>query len=315
MTAPNEPSAPGTPADAHAPAAATPATNAAPPTHATPAPPTAEPDADDAPSVLAMIGEPFAALGGTLRIFVDYVGQLTRLSGRVWAAARKGPLPWPEIIEQAEAIGVRSAPIAMLILFFVGLVFAFQFGMTLKTMGAVPYVGKVTSLSIVLELGPVFTALVAGGRVGAGIAAEMGSMKVTEQIDAIRALGASPDKKLLLPRVIAATLMLPILVLLADICGIIGGMIISWAEFGVSPLAFYKSAVTTIRMTDFISGFLKPFFFGYGIALVGCHQGFTAGGGTVGVGKATTRTVVNISVMIVFVDFILTRVFALIPRI
>ena len=142
------------------------------------------------------------------------------------------------IVDQCEAIGLKSLPIALLIMFFVGLVFALQFGLTLQTMGAVPYVGRVTSLSIVRELGPVFTALVVGGRVGAGMAAELGSMRVTEQVDAIRALGADPVKKLVVPRVLATTLMLPLVTLFADIVGVIGGMIISWVQFDLSMVRF-----------------------------------------------------------------------------
>jgi phospholipid/cholesterol/gamma-HCH transport system permease protein len=258
--------------------------------------------------------EAAATLGATVREGMAYLGAISRLS---WAFLRvfwKKPYARAAILEQCEAIGLKSMPIATLILFFVGLVFALQFGMTLQTMGAVPYVGKVTSLSIMRELGPVFTALVVGGRVGAGIAAELGSMKVTEQIDAIRALGADPVRKLVVPRVIAATVMLPIVALFADIVGIIGGMIISYLTFDVSLTLFYESAITTIRATDFASGFMKPFFFGFGIAVIGCHEGMTCGQGTEGVGRATTRTVVNVSVMVVLVDFFLTKIFTMLPR-
>jgi phospholipid/cholesterol/gamma-HCH transport system permease protein len=138
---------------------------------------------------------------------------------------------------------------------------------------------------------------------------------VTEQVDAIRALGADPIKKLVVPRIIACTLMLPLLALFADIFGIIGGMIISWVQFDLSMVHFYKSAVSAVRATDFISGYLKPFFFGFGIAVIGCHEGLTCGFGTEGVGRATTRTVVNVSIMVVLVDFVLTKVFTLLPRI
>jgi phospholipid/cholesterol/gamma-HCH transport system permease protein len=259
--------------------------------------------------------EAAATLGASVREALAYVGALARLSVAFFKVVGRRPVGRRAIIEQCESIGLRSMPIATLILFFVGLVFALQFGMTLQTMGAVPYVGKVTSLSIMRELGPVFTALVVGGRVGAGIAAELGSMKVTEQIDAIRALGADPVKKLVVPRVVAATLMLPLVALFADIVGIIGGMIISYLTFDVSIRLFYESAITTIHATDFASGFVKPFFFGFGIALIGCLEGMTCGQGTEGVGRATTRTVVNVSVMVVLVDFFLTKVFMILPRI
>lgn len=259
--------------------------------------------------------EPFQRIGAHVRNFIAYFGALARLTGSFFSALVRPPFGWVDIVRQCEVIGVRSLPIATLIMLFVGLVFALQFGVTLQTMGAVPYVGKVTSLSIVMELGPVFTALVVGGRVGAGMAAEISSMKVTEQIDAIRALGADPIKKLLVPRVIATTLMLPVLVLAADFVGIFAGAVISYLQFDLSMTHFFQSAVSTVRATDFASGFFKPFFFGFGIAVIGCYEGFTCGHGTQGVGTATTRSVVNISVMVVLVDFVLTKLFTLLPRI
>lgn len=264
-----------------------------------------------APSALV---EVFRAVGAGIQDFIGYFGALSRLAWEFCRALVKPPYWGTEMVHQCELIGLKSMPIATLILLFVGLVFALQFGVTLQTMGAVPYVGKVTSLSIIRELGPVFTALVVGGRVGAGMAAEIGSMKVTEQVDAIRALGADPIKKLVVPRVIATTMMLPIVALFADVVGILGGMVISYLQFDLSMVHFYKSAVSTVRLTDFTSGFIKPFFFGFGISLIGCYEGFHCGHGTQGVGTATTRAVVSISVMVVLVDFFLTKVFTLLPR-
>ena len=257
----------------------------------------------------------FSRIGGQVRGALTYLGGLSRLSWAFTTVMFKRPWGMREIIAQCEGIGVKSMPIALLILFFVGIVFALQFGLTLQTMGAVPYLGKITSLSIMRELGPVFTALVVGSRVGAGMAAEIGSMKVTEQVDAIRALGADPVKKLVVPRVIAATLMLPLVTLFADIIGILGGMIISSLQFDLSMVHFYKSAVNTIRVTDFLSGYTKPFFFGFGIAMIGCFEGLNCGQGTEGVGRATTRTVVNVAVMVVLVDFFLTKMMTMLPRI
>ncbi len=261
------------------------------------------------------VTEPFRLVGELTIDSIAYVGGLTDMAMDFVKAVRRRPLEWTEVVAQCEQIGLKSMPIAVLILLFVGLVFALQFGVTLQTMGAVPYVGKVTSLSIVRELGPVFTALVVGGRVGAGMAAEIGSMLVTEQVDAIRALGADPIKKLIVPRVIAATLMIPLVALFADIVGIIGGMLLSYFQFDLSMTYFFKTTLQTIRMTDFAAGFFKPFFFGFGIALIGCHEGMNCGFGTAGVGKATTRAVVNIAIMTVVVDFILTQVVTLVPRI
>jgi phospholipid/cholesterol/gamma-HCH transport system permease protein len=256
-----------------------------------------------------------ALIGGGLREFIAYFGALSRMAWDFATVVVKPPVPWRDVVTQCEIIGVKSMPIATLIMLFVGLVFALQFGVTLQTMGAVPYVGRVTSLSIIRELGPVFTALVVGGRVGAGMAAELGSMRVTEQLDAIRALGADPIRKMVVPRVIATTLMLPLVALFADVVGIFGGMLISYLQFDLSMTHFFKSAVNVVHATDFASGFFKPFFFGFGVALIGCYEGFTCGHGTEGVGRATTRAVVNISIMVVLVDFFLTKVFTLLPRI
>lgn len=257
----------------------------------------------------------FSRVGREVRESLGYLGGLSRLGAQFFRVFLKRPWGMRAVLDQCESIGVRSMPIALLILFFVGIVFALQFGLTLQTMGAVPYLGKITALSIVRELGPVFTALVVGSRVGAGMAAEIGSMRVTEQVDAIRALGADPVKKLVVPRVIATTLMLPLVSLFADIVGIIGGMIISYVQFDLSMVHFYKSAVTTVRATDFLSGYTKPFFFGFGIAMIGCYEGLTCGQGTEGVGRATTRTVVNVAVMVVLVDFFLTKLMTALPRI
>jgi phospholipid/cholesterol/gamma-HCH transport system permease protein len=268
------------------------------------------------PAVVAQGTEDlFSRVGSQVRGGLEYLGGLSRLTWSFLRVFAKRPWGTREVLTQCEGIGVKSIPIALLILFFVGLVFALQFGLTLQTMGAVPYLGKITSLSIMRELGPVFTALVVGSRVGAGMAAEIGSMRVTEQVDAIRALGADPVKKLVVPRVIATTLMLPLVTLFADIIGVIGGMIISSVQFDLSIVHFYKSAVTTVRVTDFLSGYTKPFFFGFGIAMIGCYEGLTCKQGTEGVGRAATRTVVNVAVMVVLVDFFLTKLMTMLPRI
>lgn len=241
---------------------------------------------------------------------LGYLGQLSRLTGHFFKEFWRYTLDWQEIKFQCEQIGLYSMPIAGFTLLFVGFVFAFQFGLSMTLLGATPYLGKLVSLSIIRELGPAFTALVVGGRIGSGMAAELGSMRVTEQIDAILALGSSPYQKLLVPRVLATTFMLPVVSLIASFIGILGGMLIAWVEFKVSPLSFYESSLRTIGFNDFWSGFLKPFFFGFGTAIIGCHHGFQCETGTVGVGKATTTAVVNISLMVVFLDFLLTRLFA-----
>jgi len=252
-----------------------------------------------------------AATGEFIREKVAYLGGLGLLTARFFKHGIKRPFITPELKEQCLHVGVASMPIAAVTLFFVGVVFAFQFGITLRALGAVQFIGRVTSVSMVRELGPVFTALVVGGRIGAGMAAEIGSMRVSEQIDAIRALGASPIRKLIVPRIISATLMLPLVTLFATIIGTLGAVMISWSEFHVSPVSFYGTSIATVRLIDFFSGFVKTFFFGFGVSLVGCYEGLNCDFGTKGVGRATTRAVVNVSLVIVFTDFILTRIFAI----
>ena len=239
-----------------------------------------------------------------------YLGELAQLTWQFLRELFKGKTDWSEVKNQCQTIGLLSLPIGVFSLLFVGFVFTLQFGLAMQTFGATFYIGHLTSLSVIRELGPAFTALVVGGRIGAGMAAEIGSMQVTEQIDAIRALGSSPFQKLLVPRVLAATLMLPLIAVIASFVGILGGMFIAWLEFKVTFLAFYESSLKAVSFNDFWSGFFKPFFFGFCAAIIGCHQGFNCQQGTVGVGKATTQAVVNVSLMVVFLDFLLTRLFA-----
>lgn len=253
---------------------------------------------------------PLEDAGAFIRQRLIYLGGLALLTGRVVKEAMKRPFWTEELKEQCLHVGLASLPIAVVTLFFVGVVFAFQFGITLRTLGAVQFIGRVTTVSMLRELAPVFTALVVGGRVGAGMAAEIGSMRVSEQIDAIRALGADPIRKLIVPRVVASTFMIPILTLFAILVGEIGAMLVSWAEFKVNPLSFYGTSIAQVKIMDFLSGFIKTFFFGFGIAMVGCFEGLFCDEGTRGVGRATTRAVVNVSLVIVFTDFLLTRIFA-----
>lgn len=258
-----------------------------------------------------IIKQALILIGSFISGKVAYLGGLSLLIGRYVKQLFKRPFITPELKEQCFHMGLASMPIASVTLFFVGVVFAYQFGVTLRALGAVQYIGRVTTVSLVRELGPVFTAIVVGGRIGAGMAAEIGSMRVSEQIDAIRALGASPIRKLIVPRITAATLMIPLVSILATVIGAIGAIIISWFEFRVSPMSFYGTSIATVRMIDFLSGFTKTFFFGFGVALVGCYEGLYCDFGTKGVGRATTRAVVNVSLVIVFTDFFLTRLFVI----
>lgn len=253
----------------------------------------------------------FSQIGSFVLEKIQYLGSLARLLSQVFKQSVKGNIFNISFREQCYSLGVTSLPIAAITLFFVGVVFAFQFGITLRTLGAVQFIGRVTSVSLLRELGAVFTALVVGGRIGAGMAAEIGSMKVTEQIDAIWALGANPIRELIIPRILATTLIFPLLTAIATLIGLFGALFVSWAEFNVTPISFYGSSLATVKFLDLFSGLTKSLFFGFGIALVGCHEGLNCGTGAKEVGISTTRAVVNVSLVIVFTDFFLTRFFAL----
>jgi len=238
---------------------------------------------------------------------LDNLGQVAILSGRTFARAFKPPLRLQAIVEQIEAIGVRSTSIVLLTAIFSSMVMTVQFALQLVRFGAKEWVGNVVGVSLARELGPVLTALLVGGRVGAGIAAELGSMAVTEQIDAVRALGADPIKRLVVPRVLATMFALPLLSTIAVVLGIFGGAVIASLDIDVPIAHFYNAALRSVTLGDFVSGLTKTVFFGFNISIVACHQGLTARGGTVGVGRATTQTVVITSIVTLISDFFLTK--------
>jgi phospholipid/cholesterol/gamma-HCH transport system permease protein len=232
-----------------------------------------------------------------------------------WGALRtsiKRPLEIRSTLHQMEMLGVRSLGIASVVALFTGLVMATQFAYGLQKFGGMEYTGRVIGLSFARELAPALTALVVGGRIGSGITAEIGSMAVTEQIDAIRALGADPIKKLVVPRLLASIVVMPILAAFALVLGFIGAMFITSLEFGLPAPFFLQTALESVRFEDYFSGMFKTPFFGAIIALVGSHFGFRTRGGTEGVGTATTKSVVVISISILISDFILTKVSMLI---
>jgi len=206
-------------------------------------------------------------------------------------------------------LGLRSLSIASLTAIFAGLVMSLQFAFFMARFGVQHTVGKVVSLSIFRELGPVLTALTVGARIGSGIAAELGSMKATEQIDAIRALGADPIKKLVVPRVLACVIVLPGLTVLADLFALVAGSAVVKFQYEIPFDQFYRSAIDTAKMGDFTSGVVKAAIFGIIIAAVGCYKGFSVSGGTEGVGRATTETVAIASVAVCLSDFFMTKLF------
>jgi phospholipid/cholesterol/gamma-HCH transport system permease protein len=228
----------------------------------------------------------------------------------VFAAVRatfSRPFYFRDVIEQIDVIGLGSLTVVLLTGFFTGAVLALQSGMTLDQFGARPFVGRLVSASMIKELGPVLTALMLAGRVGSGIAAELGSMVVTEQISALRALGTDPIRKLVVPRMLAGFIMCPILTVVSDTVGMLGGWIIALTQLRVSSGIYWNSVVEGLFIQDVWMGLIKPFFLGFIIVTIGCHVGLRTSGGTQGVGRATTNAVVAASVAVLIVDLFVTQ--------
>lgn len=244
-----------------------------------------------------------------ITVFFDELGGMAILFRDATMAAFARPFEWREVVYQLEQMGVKSISIALITAVFVGMVMTVQFAFGLERFGATDYVGRVIGLSITRELAPSLTALVVGSRIGSGMAAEIGSMAVTEQIDAIRALGADPVKKLVTPRLIACVILIPVLALFADVVGFGGAMFVANLQFDTPMGFFLRTALESITMQDFMSGLGKAPFFGVSIAMIGCYYGMQTRGGTEGVGRATTRTVVVSAVSILVSDFMLTKLF------
>ena len=217
------------------------------------------------------------------------------------------PLYIADMVQQADLIGVGSLPIVVLIGFFTGAVLAVQTANTLQRFGSITLIGQLVALSMVRELGPVLTGILVAGRNASGMASELGSMIVTEQIDAMRALGTDPMKKLVTPRVVSTTLMLFLLTILSDFVGLAGGLMVSKLLLRLDARQYWNNAWQSLVFQDVFMGLVKPILFGFIIATVGCFYGMTARGGTQGVGRATTQAVVAASVLIVVVNFFVTQ--------
>ncbi len=222
------------------------------------------------------------------------------------------PFEFRNVIRQLEVLGFDSVGFAIMMGLFVGMVMSVQFAIGLQKFGGIEYTGRVIALSFIRELAPTLTAVVVGSRMSAGIASEIGSMAVTEQVDAIIALGADPIKKLVTPRLIAATIIMPILNLLVLVIGVFGAMMICQVEFGLPSSFFLQTSIESVHMSDFLSGTLKSPIFGMIIAICGSYFGLVTRGGTEGVGRSTTMTVTVTSITILTADFILTKLFILI---
>jgi phospholipid/cholesterol/gamma-HCH transport system permease protein len=217
------------------------------------------------------------------------------------------PRYFVDTLIQMDLIGFGSLSIVLLTGFFTGGVLALQTYRTLSTFGEVGILGEVLSLSIVRELGPVLTALMVAGRISSGIASELGSMLVSEQIDAMRALGTDPLRKLVLPRLLAGLLTLPLLTILADFCGMLGGYFVSYSTVRLTTDEYWTTAYQALTFQDVTQGLFKPFVFAVAIVSVGCYEGLQTKGGTAGVGRSTTQAVVAASVMILLLDFFITK--------
>jgi len=226
---------------------------------------------------------------------------------------RRRALELKETFDQMVSIGVNSMPVALITAIFTGMVLALQTGYILekKLQGISQYLGGLVTLSMVRELGPVLTSLIVAGRVGSAMAAEIGTMKVTEQIDALETLATNPVKHLTVPRLLACTATLPLLVIFAGAVGVFGGLIVAWTRFGQSTSTYIASVQDMVGLGDLFGGLVKTAFFGVIIATVSCHKGFNTSGGAEGVGRATTSAVVVTCITVLIADYFLTAMMGL----
>ena len=238
---------------------------------------------------------------------VQDVQEYALLAGRSIANLFKRPLYFADMVQQADLIGFGSLPIVILTGFFTGGALAQNSASTLQRFGSLSLIGQLVSLGMVRELGPVITGLMVAGRNASGMASELGSMVVTEQIDAMRALGTDPMKKLVTPRVASTVFMLFFLTILSDALGIAGGGVVSNVFFGVDAHQYWSTAWQILVFQDVFMGLAKPLLFGLIISTIGCYYGISARGGTQGVGRATTQAVVASSILIITMDFFVTR--------
>ena len=256
-----------------------------------------------------MVNEFFINLGRRIRSCLYFTGGLANLSARTVYLTFTPPFKKDRFFEQAKKAGFDSLPIVSLVSLFIGFIFALQTAYFMQRIGSELYIASLVALSLVRELGPVITALVIAGRVGASITAELGSMQVTEQIDALETLATNPIKYLVVPRFLALSITLPLLTIYADVIGIFGSYLICVYRLGISSKMYMNITFDAIMYKDLFTGLIKTIFFGMIIALVSCYEGFNVEGGAVGVGRATTRSVVITFVMILAADCFFTALF------
>ena len=251
-------------------------------------------------SALAILIEPFKRQVQDLQ---DY----TYLAARAIANLFSPPHYINDLLQQMDIIGIGSLPIVLLTGAFIGAVMVLQTASQFERFGETALTGDIVSLALVRELGPAITGLLVAGRNASGMASELGSMLVTEQVDAMRAMGTDPTRKLVTPRVVATVLMLPLLTAMADFVGLIGGYIVASFTLRLGAIAFWTRAIDALVFSDLMQGLTKPLIFGFILSTVGCYQGLTVQGGTQGVGRATTQAVVASSVFILVTNFFLTK--------
>jgi phospholipid/cholesterol/gamma-HCH transport system permease protein len=248
-------------------------------------------------------------MGGKVLEFIRQLGGGWLLLRQVVRDVVRRPLYPYLIVEQIYFVGIKSMSLVFVTAASTGMVMALQFGLGLEKFGGKLYVPKIVSLSIVREVGPVFCSLMLAARVGAGIASEIGSMVVTQQIDAIRALGTSPIKRIVIPRILGCLIALPLLTAIGDLIGLTGGLLVGMHELDLDPSFYLEKIFSTVTITDYMTGMVKSAFFALFISLTACFFGLNVSGGTQGVGLATTRAVVAASIMILVSDFFLTKLF------
>jgi phospholipid/cholesterol/gamma-HCH transport system permease protein len=247
------------------------------------------------------------ALIGGVKNRILHVQEYTLLSVRSVTNLFTPPHYISDILEQMDIIGVGSLPIVLLTGFFIGAVMVLQTAAQFERFGQTALTADVVSLALVRELGPSITGLLVAGRNSSGIASELGSMLVSEQVDAMRAMGTDPTRKLVTPRVIATVLMLPLLTAMADFMGLIGGFLVASLTLRLGAVTYWTRAIDVLVFSDLVQGLTKPVVFGFILATVGCYQGLNVKGGTQGVGRATTQAVVTSSVFILITNFFLTK--------
>ena len=244
-------------------------------------------------------------LKGPVLTFQNFVA----LAGRAIRNIFRAPHYTDDIFIQMDIIGVGSLPVVIMNGFFTGAVMGLQLSRALATYGATGQIGQLVAITLVRELGPVLTAIMIAGRNGSGIASEIGSMKVTEQIDAMRALGTDPIQKLVTPRLIATAVTLPLLTIIADFMGLVGGFVVALIILNITAAQYWTTAWQSLQYNDIVQGLLKPFAFAVVISLVGCYYGMNTSGGTQGVGRSTTQAVVVAFIWIIVITFFIGRIF------